>query len=275
MSCQYSWYLGKPDILGNNIKIPCGRCVLCKLRQQKMLTDRMFVAWSQYEFNSFVTFTYDDDNLPINDGSPVPTLVKKHLQDYIDLIKHQVDFKFEYFGCGEYGDKFGRPHYHVLFFGLDYVLFRKYFEQSWKYGTIKILPVTARSFNYVSKYLIDGQTEKKAKYFDVNAEPPFHIMSRALGIAPLLDYLDDFAKNGYVIFKGRRISLNKYYYNKLVHYSRQTLVDKENKYFEDKRRLSENGSPFGLSGDQFNIINSENMETNIISNSLRKSNSLP
>ena len=41
---------------------------------------------------------------------------KKHNIDNCDLCRK--DFKF--ISCGEYGDLFGRPHYHYVFFGLDW-----------------------------------------------------------------------------------------------------------------------------------------------------------
>ena len=42
--------------------------------------------------------------------------VKKEGIDFIKRLRARVGAPIRYFACGEYGDKFSRPHYHVIFF---------------------------------------------------------------------------------------------------------------------------------------------------------------
>lgn len=270
MSCLFKYKIGKVDITNKPLTVPCGRCFHCQLIKQHYLTDRMFCSWIYHEFNSFVTFTYDDNNLVIPEGCLNPTLVPSHLRGYIDNLKHIVEHSFEYFGCGEYGDRFGRPHYHVLFFGLDYKFYEKFFANSWKYGSIKVLPVVQSSFNYVSKYLLSGQSEKLAKYFDYGIEKPFSVMSRGLGLRAVMDNLDSLDSDGFVTVKGKKISVNRYYFNKLVHHSDKTVSNRFLSELEHENDLNRKGIPYNLTGLQLDLHNSEILESSHIADSRNK-----
>lgn len=111
---------GKDSIL----PLPCGKCLSCKLSKAREWAVRCVLEASCYEENCFVTLTYNDDNLPV-DGH----VHRKHLQDFLKRLrkKHEV----RYFGCGEYGDKGKRPHYHLILFG--------WFPSDWKHGSSKEL----------------------------------------------------------------------------------------------------------------------------------------
>lgn len=64
----------------------------------------------QHKENCFLTLTYADDN-QIN-------LEPAHVRDFLKrLRKHIAPHKIRYYLVGEYGDKTGRPHYHVALFG--------------------------------------------------------------------------------------------------------------------------------------------------------------
>lgn len=78
---------------------------------------------AQYEHNTFVTLTYDDDHLP-EDNS----LRAGDLKLFIRSLKRRSHSPVRFYGCGEYGELDGRPHYHVALFGYsgcDYGITRK------------------------------------------------------------------------------------------------------------------------------------------------------
>lgn len=70
---------------------------------------------AQYGDNSFITLTFDDDNLPA-DNSVSP----RDLTLFIKRLRKELQVKgygrVRYFGCGEYGEESGRPHYHAALF---------------------------------------------------------------------------------------------------------------------------------------------------------------
>lgn len=69
-----------------------------------------------WENNSFITLTYNNENLP-KDGS----ISKKALQNFFKRYRKRFPKNtIRYFACGEYGDLNGRPHYHAILFGEDF-----------------------------------------------------------------------------------------------------------------------------------------------------------
>ena len=141
-------------------------------------------------------------------GRPIQySLKRKDLTDFIKRLRSRIDYyykkhnlksvdlcrkDFKYFACGEYGDCFKRPHYHVVFFGLDYNFCKDIFEECWQNGIIDSLPVKAGCFEYVTKYLTKQVKGSQAKeIFDDNyLERPFSCHSLGLGKGIILDNFD-------------------------------------------------------------------------------------
>lgn len=95
------------------IQIPCGQCIGCRIRKREEWAIRCYCESKMHRDNHFATLTYDDEHLPA-DGS----LDYSHFQLLVRYMRRKFG-KFRFFMCGEYGDNFGRPHYHALFFGLN------------------------------------------------------------------------------------------------------------------------------------------------------------
>lgn len=99
--------------------VPCGRCIGCRLEKSRKWAMRCVMEAQQHKDNCFLTLTYAPEFLPA-DGS----LVKRDLQLFIKRLRKAFSgVKIRYFACGEYGEKFARPHYHLILFGfcpLDY-----------------------------------------------------------------------------------------------------------------------------------------------------------
>lgn len=107
------------------------------------------------------------------------------------------------FACGEYGSKYGRPHFHIILFNfnirdLKYLKSKngvQYFisdeiSSIWKKGLICVGEVTFDSCAYVARYCmkkVDGELSKT--YDEYGIEQPFTRMSRRPGIAR--QYFDD------------------------------------------------------------------------------------
>ena len=103
---QLSARYGKESI----VPLPCGRCLPCRIAHSKEWAVRCVLESLYYEDNLFLTLTYDDAHLPA-DG----LLQRVDVQRFIKRLRHHCQFR--YFGCGEYGSKNKRPHYHIILFG--------------------------------------------------------------------------------------------------------------------------------------------------------------
>lgn len=100
-----------------SLALPCGTCVGCRLERARQWAMRCMDEASLYKDNSFVTLTFNDENLPMNRSVDVSVFQKfmKRLRKALGG-KHVV----RYFHCGEYGPLHGRPHYHALLFNVGF-----------------------------------------------------------------------------------------------------------------------------------------------------------
>lgn len=107
------------------IKLPCGRCIGCKLDYSREWANRCMLELDSSKENYFLTLTYDDRHLPYKEQiEPItgvkvskPTLYPRHMQLFLKRLRKRFpDSTIRFFGCGEYGEKNHRPHYHLILF---------------------------------------------------------------------------------------------------------------------------------------------------------------
>lgn len=163
------------------MQVPCGRCPACRRRRQNEWAYRILEEAKHTRLVSFLTLTYSDDMLPMS-GLGIPTLVKHHLQTFFKNLRYDLGkSNFRYFACGEYGDQFGRPHYHACFFysGLkSHDDLKLILQKRWIYGFIDYEPdITAGRAKYCAKYSL-----KQVGFDYEDCLPPFALMSRRPGI---------------------------------------------------------------------------------------------
>jgi len=99
----------------------CGKCVACRINKRRIWTHRVLLEASEHVCSSFVTLTYRPEDLPKG-----ATLVPRDLQLFLKRLRQRRDRgrdHFRFFGCGEYGELRGRPHYHAILFGVAGCLF--------------------------------------------------------------------------------------------------------------------------------------------------------
>lgn len=196
--------------------IPCGRCVECRLNYSRQWADRCLLELQDHDEAYFVTFTYDNDHLPVVESideetgliSLRSTLVKEDMQRFFKrLRKHQ---KVRYFMCGEYGSDTLRAHYHAIIYGLhipDLKFYKQNFNGDNLYtsewlsdlwhnkGYVIIGGVTWESCAYVARYIMKKQTGKNAPYEKLGILPEYVAMSRRPGIGRA--YYDEHKKEIY------------------------------------------------------------------------------
>ena len=134
--------------------LPCGRCLPCRINKKRVWVTRNILESMCYEHNTFTTLTYSDENLP-------GELKREHLLGYVKKLRRLRRIPTRYFGVGEYGTQSGRPHYHLLLFGLNNDLAREYTEKAWKLGFHYHGTVTKESIEYVTGYMAKGWTYKQ------------------------------------------------------------------------------------------------------------------
>jgi len=58
--------------------------------------------------------------------------------------------KIRFFGCGEYGERGGRPHYHAILYGVDGS--EASIRKSWSFGHVGVHQLTPAAIKYVAGY---------------------------------------------------------------------------------------------------------------------------
>ena len=164
--------------------VPCGQCINCRIDKQNNLIDRAEYEYIKYGCGSFVTFTYDDFHLFNNSfidsktGKTLATINKKDGKDFLNRLNKLVHSEckktgynplcrkdYKYIITSEYGDKFNRPHFHVLFFGLDFAYCERLFWRAWQgQGAIQVGSIKNGGIAYVTKY-IASQSFGQAAFF--------------------------------------------------------------------------------------------------------------
>ena len=248
--------------ISRTLSLPCGQCVGCRLERSRQWAMRCLHEAKLHENNCFITLTYNDEHLP-NDRS----LHYRDFQLFMKKLRKKFGSKIRFYMCGEYGEKFDRPHFHACIFGFDFPD-RKYWKQTgsgsklyrseeleklWKYGFSSIGDVNFESAAYVARYIMkkvtgQGKHDQHYKFTDLSTgevlekKPEFNKMSLKPGIGYewFKKYKSDVYPHDYVIINGRKVRPPKYYdlkYSKESPYEweevQQKRIDVGKANFED------------------------------------------
>lgn len=135
---------------------PCGQCLHCRINKRRVWTARILLEELASDFSCFVTLTYDQDNLP--DGG---CLDARALQLYLKRLRKAVSpRKFRHYSVGEYGDKSGRPHYHLALFGIGQES-RFEIKKCWPFGIVHIGELNKNTAQYIAGYVTKKWTNPK------------------------------------------------------------------------------------------------------------------
>lgn len=109
------------------LKLPCGKCVGCRLEYSRQWANRCMLELQYHDSAYFLTLTYDDYHVPrsyysdpsTGEAMPSLTLCKRDWQLFMKRLRKAFpNDKLRFYMCGEYGDQTQRPHYHAIVFGL-------------------------------------------------------------------------------------------------------------------------------------------------------------
>lgn len=224
---------------GNRFLLPCSQCIGCRLERSRQWAVRCMHEASLYENNCFLTLTYDNHHLPEN-----KSLVLDDLQRFLKRLRKKYSSrKIRFYACGEYGDLYKRPHYHVCLFNFDFEdkkLFKSrndirlytsdILQSLWNYGLSSVGSLTFESAAYVARYITKKITGKDAKDYYKDRKPEFNTMSRRGGIGQ--SWIDQNYSDVYpadrVVVRGKECRPPRYYdfhFEKIAPHIMQELKD--------------------------------------------------
>lgn len=237
--------------------VPCRRCIGCKISYSESWAIRCIHESKLHRDNCVVTLTYDEVNLPAN-GS----LLKRDVQLFIKRLRKSISpAKISYLYCGEYGENFSRPHYHIILFGYhptDARPWRKvkdvqYYrsptlEKLWAKGNVELGQLTFKAARYVAGYVfkkVYGDiAESHYTRLDtstgefVSVQPEFVNMSTrpAIGKRWFQQYKDDYFPSDHTVVEGKKKPVPPYYFKLLKKAEEETA--KTIKKARLKRRIN-------------------------------------
>jgi len=222
----------KHDI-SRSLNLPCGQCIGCRLERSRQWAMRCMHEAQLHQHNCFITLTYDDAHLPSDQS-----LHYKDFQLFLKrLRKKYTGVQIRYYMAGEYGENYGRPHFHACIFGHDFhdkklwkrtssgsLIYRSEdLETLWPFGYSSIGDVNFESAAYVARYIMKKQTgkhsEKHYQYTSletgeiVQMKPEFNKMSLKPGIGYewYKKYRSDVYPHDYVVVRGKKVKPPKFY----------------------------------------------------------------
>lgn len=145
---------------GAYMLVKCGKCDECRLERVRNWTYKIWLESLEYNHSCFVTLTYADDEKG-------KILNKKDLVNFIKRLRKK-GYKFKYFASGEYGEKKGRAHYHIIFLGWQpndirllygakskkgkLLYHSKIIQDTWGMGRTVIQPFGKDEISYITLY---------------------------------------------------------------------------------------------------------------------------
>lgn len=222
----------RPDC--ESIELACGQCIGCRLERSRQWATRCVHEASMHPFNCFITLTYNNDNVPADGG-----LHYDHFQKFMKRLRRMFSsHEISFYMCGEYGENYGRPHYHACLFGIDFpdrvvhartgagffIFTSEILSGLWPYGFSSVADFSFETAAYVARYVLKKVTGEAGKrHYEVldemtgeiiNRRPEFCQMSRRPGIGAR--WFERYGKSDVlvrdaVIINGHESTVPRYY----------------------------------------------------------------
>lgn len=220
MQCSRPFVIRRRD--GRREQVPCGECVCCRIARAREWATRCVHEASLWKSSGFITLTYCDQDLPTD-----ASLDKAEFTRFWKRLRKELDpDRIRYYGCGEYGELNGRPHYHAIVFGIAPCSCpdsqspveecgcedRELVMRCWGHGGVgRIGTVTYKSARYCADYIGKADSSKVVG----KREREFHVMSKGIGRGYIELNEDRLRVDRGVTIMGNHVGLPRYYANKL------------------------------------------------------------
>lgn len=222
------------------IEIPCGQCIGCRLDHSNEFATRCLLEMKEHKQNCFITLTYDEKHVPefwhcrLCDHKENVSLglVPDHMSQFMKALRNKVNLRpkdkwiknsngkitkywrkgidpefteIKFYGCGEYGDRNARPHFHIMLFGYmpdDLIPASDYndkfvdiseqgynyyvsptLNKIWKKGAVLVTEASWETAAYTARYVMKKLKGFASEFYATNCiEPEFVRMSQGLGL---------------------------------------------------------------------------------------------
>lgn len=178
---------------------PCGKCRACKLKKanEKMIIS-IFAANEFKKKGQFLTLTYDDEHLPYG-------LQHDDFSQFMKKLRRNTGVDgLKMFMAGEYGEKSGREHFHVLFYNHKFPI--EEIKRAWSepytnipLGFVYDGTLTPQAMKYVSGYInkkgYDPESGKRSPYGRSSCGLPDNLTEQEI---------IDMCKTGLIEYNGRK-----------------------------------------------------------------------
>lgn len=200
----------------------CGHCMPCRIQRSREYATRCMHESLYWSSSSFVTLTYDDDHLPVGG-----TLEKRDLVLFLKRLRKAWIETIKYFCSGEYGERKGRPHYHLILFGVppcscsmsvrpdEYCdcIGRSVIIDAWgKGGVPRLGTVTYDSCRYTADYI----TKAIWRPEDLKGrQKPFQKISNGVGAKYCDEHREELLRDLGVTMHGMQVGIPRYYVKRM------------------------------------------------------------
>lgn len=136
-------------------RAPCGQCKPCRVNKKRAWAARIGLELAAHAASSFLTLTYNVEHLP---EKPV----REHLSLFMRYLRRRIG-KVRFFAVAELGERRGRPHYHVILFGVPATLeMESACQKAWSRGYVQLKEVRDQgAAEYVCKYMLKAQDSEQ------------------------------------------------------------------------------------------------------------------
>lgn len=183
---------------GQHFTVPCGKCSGCRRQTALTWATRCMHEAAQHTHNAYITLTYNDKHAPSDYtlrhrdfqlflkrlrnalckiADPAITALQARMLDGTSYHASDIGLTntratMRYYMAGEYGEKYGRPHFHALLFGMDFadkqyhgrtnagekIYKSATLDRLWGKGYASIGNVTFASAAYIARYVMKKRT---------------------------------------------------------------------------------------------------------------------
>lgn len=225
--------------------IPCGKCDLCLVTRRYERALRISLEAEFWPYGThFITLTFDDAHLGSGelDHDEWSQFMKNFRQKFCQVKycklnrlnarkqgrESSLTFKeLRQVMCGEYGDTFGRKHFHGIIFNHSFsdlewtgeysksghkIFTSKSLQEVWKKGRVQVAEMSFDLALYVGSYVTDAMDDDGDSVY---AKKQYGRFGRYIGLSWLRKYWKDVLSAGKVMLRDRDYPIPRYFLKKM------------------------------------------------------------